>query len=179
MKSFVSKLIGSLDQYLGRCPKCATTAFNAAVIALLLAFVVEIMNMPLLAQDAIRILAAGFAALWLAHLGAYAVRTSRSSTASNDPARRESSGSHPPAGDRRQFVFAFAKSFLFAITVTAVPFRSVFAADCPCSGALPKCCYDYNGQNPVCAPSDAVCCAGSNPWYCQSGHNCLGTSQCT
>lgn len=167
-----------LDAYLGRCQKCARTSFRFMVASGFLALAVTAMTgSPYLVATS-RILALASAGLWLAHLGAFALRAGRNTHISKGTALRENSHADLALGVRRQFIFTFARSFMFAMAATALPIRSVFAADCPCIAPL-KCCWDYNGKTYVCAAADAVCCTSNNPWSCPKNHNCLGDSSCS
>ena len=138
-----------------------------------LALIVIIFNGPASVIVISRILAVGSAGLWFAHLGAFALRAARS--ISKETALREHADSDPSLHARRRFLFALGKSFVFAMTATALPIRSAFAADCPCAAPL-KCCWNYDQTNYVCAAADDMCCVSNNPWSCPSGHSCLGDS---
>jgi hypothetical protein len=178
MKILARNIDAILDTYLGRCPKCVRTSFLVAVAASCAALILPTAtNSPFL-TTASRVLAVASAGLWLSHLVAFALRAGRSASMSNETALRETRRSSPYQGARRQFIVSFAKSFVFAVAATALPFRSAFAADCNCASPL-KCCWDFTGTVSVCAAADAVCCAGQNPWSCPNGHNCYGDGGCS
>ncbi len=169
------KYYNVLDTHLGRCQKCVRTSFLVMLATGFLALAVTAMTNSLHLIIAVDVLAVCSAGLWFTHLAAFALRAVRNARISKGTAPREDCRSDLSLGTRRQFIYTFAKSFMFAMMATALPIRSVFAADCPCKAPL-KCCWDYTGQVYVCAASDAVCCTGKNPWSCPSGHNCLGDS---
>ena len=151
------------DAYLGRCPHCMKIAFRAFLIALLLAIWVlfAIPSKPILI--ALLVMAGSFALLWIAHLTAFGIRTV--TTKSNKQTDAQSN-------ERRRAMGLFVKAIAFAAAATAVP-RLSSAADCNCAPPL-KCCWNFRASDFVCAPSDANCCAGNNPWYCPKGQDCNG-----
>ena len=175
MRPLVEKVGNALDLYLGRCPKCVRTAFVFMIIAICMASAAALMTHSPFFLVTSRLLALGSAGLWFSHLVAFALRSVRNASISCKTASSGNSNADHSLRTRRQFISTFAKSFMFAMVATALPVRSLFAADCPCAAPL-KCCWDYTGQIYVCAASDAVCCTGKSPWSCPSKHNCLGDS---
>ena len=178
MSRFIERTSSVLDTYLGRCPKCAKTSFRFMAGAIFLALAASLLTKSPLPLIATRALAVGCAALWLAHLVAFAIRAARNRTNTKFTALRNPEGVAAPLNGRREFLFTLGKSFLFAMTATAFPVRRASAADCPCEDNY-KCCWDYEGTSYVCAPLDANCCSSNNPWYCPNGHDCRGDHDCS
>jgi len=71
--------------------------------------------------------AVGSAGLWLSHLTAFALRMVGNASASKGGALEGSVVTDRTLQPRRQFVMAFAKSFILVAAATALPIRAVFA----------------------------------------------------
>jgi hypothetical protein len=164
MQLLPRRLWQAMDAHLGRCSKCMRQSFLAALGAAGLALALPLITAAPAVLLASTVAALGAAALWLAHLTAFALRSAAIT--------RE----HQP---KRRYALAFVRDLFVIAAATAVPFNAAFAqVPCRCPSNAPKCCYNYDGKNYVCAPSNAVCCAGNPPHYCQSGKQCYGTSGC-
>jgi MFS family permease len=160
MKNLVSKIGNILNAVLGRCPKCMRLSFISMLGACGLVLLAAMVTQSPALLIATRLIAAGAAALWLSHLMAYAKRNALRANGDVQP--------------RRQFIAAFARSFIFVMAATAFPVGTVFAQSCDCASNM-KCCWNYAGDVSVCAPLDANCCAhASSPWSCPQGHDCYG-----
>ena len=175
MKPIVRKINSVLDAHLGRCQKCVRTSFLVMLATGCLALAVTTMTNSLYLIVAVDVLAVCSAGLWFTHLTAFALRAVRSARISCKTAPSRNSNADHALRARRQFISVFAKSFMFAMMATALPIRSVFAADCPCKAPL-KCCWDYTVKLYVCAAPDDVCCTGTSPWSCPNGQTCNGDS---
>jgi hypothetical protein len=163
MQTLLKKAGDALDAHLGRCSKCMRQAFLFMLVAVGLAFVLPLITSVPAVLIASEFAAAGAAILWLSHLTAFAIRSAAVAH------------QHQP---KRRYALAFVRDLLVIAAATAVPLRAAFAQRaCRCSSGM-KCCYNYSGDDYVCAPSNAVCCAGNPPHYCPSGKNCYGSSGC-
>jgi energy-converting hydrogenase Eha subunit E len=163
MKELLKRAGNAVDRHLGRCSRCMRQAFLVMLGTMGLALGLPLITDMPAALLASEIAAAGAAILWLSHLTAFALR----SAAAASP--------HQP---KRRYALAFVRDLLVVAAATAVPLRAAFAQKaCRCGSGM-KCCYNYSGNDYVCAPSNAVCCAGNPPHYCPSGKNCYGSSGC-
>ena len=172
LRSMSSRLLDNL----GRCPKCMRQSFLAMLGLGGLAFLISLTATSPILLIVSKILAVGSVGLWLSHLTAFALRAMRNTNPSAGNARAQNVATD--LRPRRQFILAFAKGFALATTATVLPTRTAFAqVPCRCPSTH-KCCYNYAGNNYVCAPRDAVCCVSTSPWYCPRGQICTGTSGC-
>lgn len=181
MSHLIERTSSFLDTYLGRCPKCAKTSFRFMAATIFLALAASLLTKSPLLLTATRALAVGCAALWLAHLVAFAIRAARNRTNTKFTALRNPEGVAAPLNGRREFLFTLGKSFLFAMTATAFPVRRALAGDCSefCDEDKFKCCWNYDGTSADCSPKDGVCCAGNPAWHCPNGHECRGDHDCS
>jgi len=177
MKALLTETIGKLSAHLGRCPRCMRQSFRFMLGAWSLAFVVSLITNAGMVLVASQITAAGSAILWLSHLAVFSLRAARNASTPADNASGRTVSADPSVDPQRRYVLAFTKSLVVAATATALPLRAAFAQSCGCAAPL-KCCFNYTGDQYVCAPRDAVCCASANPYYCSSGTNCYGERGC-
>jgi hypothetical protein len=163
MKELLKKAGNAADRHVGRCSRCMRQGFLVMLGTMGLALVLPLITGLPAALLASEIAAAGAAILWLSHLTAFALRSAAAASR------------HQP---KRRYALAFVRNLLMVAAATAVPLHAAFARKaCRCGSGM-KCCYNYSGDDYVCAPSNAVCCAGNPPHYCPSGKNCYGSSGC-
>jgi hypothetical protein len=156
-------LISALDHAFGRCPRCIRKAFLSALAAWLVTLLAIALGASPLATALFSIAALGFSTLWLAHLIAFASRTSIAATrnATNDDYRLLS-------WSRREAIPRFARALAFAAVSTgALPFIKPAFADSPCQNCQGcwNCCTCYQQ---VCANApgcDITCVNNCNDAY--------------
>ncbi|HYD24203.1 MAG TPA: hypothetical protein VEB68_05350 [Croceibacterium sp.] len=176
---------------LGTCARCMRTAFGSALVASVLAAFGTILAPSMWPTVALQLAAVALAALWLAHLLAYATRAARR-LGRETVYRREGEAVFPSAGprrraySRREFVWHGVKAFALAAFVTAFPagmsraqtactVTSCSDPDCVCVEPTPKCVFCPNRSEVGCLPSAAVpCCSNALFWYCLNGTQCNG-----
>jgi hypothetical protein len=133
----MSHLIGTiktkLDANLGRCPRCMRQAFLATLGAWFLAGALG----PFAARDITGLamgLAVSLTLLWLAHLGAYALRAAR---VTNDR----------PVESRRRFAANLLKAAGAMAAITALSGTALADGCCDCSKCRTDqvCCKTANG----------------------------------
>jgi hypothetical protein len=134
-----------LDRNIGRCPKCMGQAFLAALIASAFVFAAIALDLHIGIVTIAVVAAAGATALWLAHIVAYALRTTMlEKTAEDDGAAVDMKLS------RRAFAATFAKTAAYAIVTTALAVASTSAfaqnrCDCSRCSSSQVCCRTANG----------------------------------
>ena len=109
-----------LDRTIGRCPKCMRKAFLAALGAWALVFTVTAFSFASWLFSPMAVVALSLTALWLAHIGAFALRTTMAARrATLDlSASKPSQAVVPATSSRRQFVAQFARASAFAAIAT-------------------------------------------------------------
>ena len=123
----MEKISAALNANLGRCPRCMRQSFVFMLGTCGLALVLTLVTISPLVLTLSKVIASGATGLWISHLAAFAFRATRSATtARGELIGRDdvSTRSLPP---RRQFVVSFAKSFLFAASVAALPIGAALA----------------------------------------------------
>jgi hypothetical protein len=143
-----------LDHAIGRCPRCMRKAFLATIAAWPIFFVITAFSGASWMWAPMLVAAVGLTALWLAHIGAFALRTTMAARhATLDLSASKSAQTVvTAASSRRQFVAEFARTAAVAAVATALSARAntvLAAGTCDCS----KC------------RSDQVCCRTANG-YC-------------
>ena len=156
--SFVSLL----DRSIGRCPRCMHTAFLAALGAWVLAFAATALGGAAWLTASLLFAAFGLTALWLAHIGTFAIRaTMAGRRATGDPAASDTMPASARAPfSRRRFAAEVARAAVFAAAATALSVRAttVLAANCDCSKCSTNqvCCHTANGSC-GCFPAGIKC----------------------
>jgi len=117
MLAAIRSLTDLLLANLGHCTKCMRTSFVTAVAAWTL-FVVVFVAAPSEIATVAELAAISLSALWLAHIIAFAVKTTLSATAS---ARYTKRASRLPLMSRREIVPIFLRTLAFAAVITASP----------------------------------------------------------
>jgi len=127
MNTILKKSLAVLDANLGRCPRCMRLSFIFMLGMWGLVLVMTWATNSPLVLTAARVIVVAATGLWFSHLTAFALRAMRSAGASKGKPVGRSVVADLPYPPRRQFVFAFAKSFLLAATATALPIQTAFA----------------------------------------------------
>jgi len=139
-KSFVRFLV----QNLGRCPTCIRKAFLAAACSSALAFPLGALAPDSWVATAALVAALTLTALWLAHIGALAVRLMIAS-------KRSELAEAPAPLERRKFLADFARGAAVAITATTLAVKastSLAQGRCDCSRCSSEqyCCPTAGGS---------------------------------
>ena len=170
---------------LGACPKCMRTSFLAALWSAIVAggIVAAAPGSPwaILCATA----AGGLVLLWIAHLAAFGIRTSRGMLRARRGLSGVSSAAPYTASLRREFLHGALQAFGFAAVATVFP-SAVSAQDTPCtvtscSGPC-QCAAPYsscqtcaaNGEVGCFLPGVVLCCSPYLFWSCPAGSNCNG-----
>src|ERR1700687_3904635 len=143
MYAILTKVRAALDASFGRCPKCMRQSFLAALCAWTSVVALQLfVGESTLTATAI-VVALGLAALWVAHLVAYATRA-----VATPKVRRDRTAIQASLMSRRETIPAFARALGAIALATALPATTVFAdAKCDCSRCSSDqyCCPTANG----------------------------------
>ena len=128
----ILRFVNFLDRTFGRCPKCVRKAFLSAICASALAFTFSALSGPSWVVAPMMVAALCLTALWLAHIGAFGLRTAsavrRASMSASKPT--------PGAFSRRRFLAEFARAAVvvtIATALTARPNTVTAQRRCDCS----------------------------------------------
>jgi hypothetical protein len=172
---------------LGACPKCMRTSFLAALWSAIVAGGMVVAAPGSLWAILSATGAGGLVLLWIAHLVAFGIRTSRGMLR----ARRGLSGVSPAvpytASLRREFLHGALQAFGFAAIATVFPGAvsaqetetacTVTSCSGPCQCAPPysscQTCAS-NGEVGCFLPGVVLCCSPYLFWSCPAGSNCNG-----
>lgn len=175
MKSVMDRTATALNASLGQCPRCMRQSFLFALGAWGAAIILNVAQAGFGLASLSLMIASGLTVLWLCHVTAFALRSARHAHGAMRNSKDITTSHDSSVEPRRRFMVTFAKSVVFVISATALPFSTAYAQTCPCEDPTPKCCWSYDAQYYVCAPEDAVCCGHpNNPWFCGSNENCTG-----
>jgi|GEM_PF-2902188 len=166
-----------LNSNLGHCTKCMRTAFMATLAAWTL-FIVAYVAAPPAIATLVELAAISLSALWLAHIIAFAIKTTLSATASagdNEPASRL------PLTSRREIVPIFLRTLAFAAAITALPgvITSAYGQDQgPCDN-----CSRFRGTQTCwtcCSCQNSNCITGCKSFTNPDQYNtCIGNCSTT
>lgn len=139
----------SLWSALGRCPKCMRKAFLATFAAWAIAIITVAVSGSPWAVASTTIAALGLTALWLAHIWAFALRTTKAPQhAASDLSVSGPPQTVPAPFSRRQFTAKFARMATFAVVTSALSMsvgKAFATGTCDCSKCTSYCCPTANG----------------------------------